>query len=160
MVVGRLAPRSTGAKGGETLRGLPEINLRYWKPLLVREVIDEPGNVLGCWVAINQVERLPQFLQRGHGWIVSMKDHAMIQGVVNPSTDNSLNVGKVDHHAPLIETIGGKRNHGPTIVTVEEAALSVVIQQTMSVTKIDLSCNSKHDTFPFRTHSTRDDDTP
>ena len=72
----------------------------------------------------------------------------MVQMIVDPAAHIAFDVGEIQHHPAMIELVGHDGNHRPAIVAVQIPALSRVIQQTMSVTEIDLASHAIHDPLP------------
>ena len=78
------------------------------------------------------------------------QDHTMIEMVVDPFLDDTLDVRKIEDHSQSIK--GGRLESDQDfgVVAVQILALSVVIKESVSVAEIDFTGDLKHvDPFSF-----------
>ncbi len=86
----------------------------------------------------------PSFSQHGHGRIVAVEYHAVVQIFVDPAADHRFDLVEIEHHSLIVQRRGLDRNNRPAVMSVQMPALALVVQQPMAVTKIDFSGNAKH----------------
>lgn len=127
------------------MRRFPKLRFDDGKAMFQRKLVNEFGEIFGRRIHIEQIERLVHLAQDFHSRIVAMQDHAVIEIVVDPASDDAFDIREVDHHAAIIELGRLDRDHGSPIVAVQILALAVVIEQSMPVTKINFPANSIHD---------------
>lgn len=72
----------------------------------------------------------------------------MIQILVDPPLENPLNIREVENHPQFVKRIRLKSYKKSPIMTVQVTALALVLEQPMTITKINLACYAVH-TFPF-----------
>src|SRR6185436_1721432 len=82
--------------------------------------------------------------------IIAVKNHLVIELLINPDLHGSFDVAEVDNHAAFVEMVTFHRNQGPAIVAVEEATLAVVIKQPVAVAEINFASNAVHRSSMFR----------
>ena len=125
--------------------GFPEQDLDDRQARLPGVFIDQPRDVLGRRVAVHLEYALTTFSQQGQEWIVATQQHVMVKMIVDPVLDLPLDLGEIDQHAARIELRALQGDHGTAGVPMQMTALALVIQQAMTITKLDLARHSKHD---------------
>lgn len=68
----------------------------------------------------------------------------MIELLVDPGLQASLDVAEVDHHAPFIERLRFERDQGPGIMAMQVPALAVIVEQPVPVAETDLLDDAEH----------------
>ena len=68
----------------------------------------------------------------------------MIQLVVDPRANGFLNVGKIDEHASIVESLSFKHDNRFAVVSMKMPALPRVIQESVAVTEFDVLRHSEH----------------
>jgi hypothetical protein len=106
--------------------------------------VDELGDALRCRVHIEQIIGFLQLLKRRQDRVVFMQDHLVIEVVVDPRLHHPFDLAEIDDHAQRIELIALNSNDRRAIVPVQMPAFAAVIQQAMTVTKVDFASNSMH----------------
>jgi hypothetical protein len=103
--------------------------------------MDELGNVLSRGIGIQNKARFMQGLKRLEHWIVLAEQHLMIEFTVNPALHNDVDVAKVHHHTSVVQRSCFNVDLSFGVVPVQMPALTFVVQQAVSVTKMDLFGN-------------------
>ena len=130
--------------GGIAAWGFPEIDPDDGKPGLEGELKNQPGDILCCWIVVEQENRLLHFLENRYHRIGAIEDHTMVKVVINPAGDDFLDIRKIEYHSPFIQRFGSNLDHGTAIMAVEKTAFPVVIQQAVAVAKINFTGNVVH----------------
>ena len=65
--------------------------------------VDQPGDVLGRGILVEQVERLAHLLEHRHDRVVAVEEHPVVEVVVDPGAHGRLDVGEVDQHPAVVE---------------------------------------------------------
>jgi hypothetical protein len=104
----------------------------------MRIVIDNPGNVFCGRIGVHQITGLPIGLENGDNGIVPMEKHLVIQLGVNPGLNHIVNVAKVHHHASMVKIFADNVYFHPTVVSMEVAALTFIVEQAMAVAELDM----------------------
>lgn len=63
----------------------------------------------------------------------------MIEVLVDPGAYDTLDVGEVHHHPPIVERWRFDGDHSAAVVAMQVAAFAVVVQESMAVTEIDFA---------------------
>jgi hypothetical protein len=105
---------------------------------------NEASNVLGRRISRNQHEGFAQRLEEGNGRVVFTQDHAVVQFGIDPGAKRAFDVGKIDEHAALVERFGFQHDDGFSVMAVQMPTLPRVIEQAVSVAKIDLLTDAVH----------------
>ena len=95
---------------------------------------------------------LAALLQHRHQRIGFAKQHPMVERRVHPSFQESPDVGEVHHHAARVELVGFNFHFDAAIVAVEMPARSVITQQPVPVTKVNMFGDGIHNALQC-THS-------
>jgi hypothetical protein len=69
----------------------------------------------------------------------------VIELFVYPTADHIFNIRKIDDHPAVVEFVRLEGNDNSTIVAVKMTALSLIVQETMSIAKINFSRHKIHD---------------
>ena len=77
-----------------------------------------------------------------------MQEHRVIEVVINPPLHMLLDVAEIDQHAPVIQFVRFENDDGLAVVSVEVAALALVVEQAMAVAEVDFSGNAIHENRP------------
>jgi hypothetical protein len=91
------------------------------------------------------MQRFSKFMQIGDDRVILTEDHPVIELFVDPTTDHIFDIREIDDHPAVIEFVGLERNDNSTIVAVKMTALSLIVQKTMSIAKVNFSCHKIHD---------------
>jgi len=62
--------------------------------------------------------------------------------------ERGFDVAEIDQHTPIIQFFTFQDNHCSTVVSVQFFALSIVIEQSMAIAKIDLLGHAVHKSNP------------
>lgn len=106
---------------------------------------NEAGNVLSRRIAVDQVKRFPGLFQHGNEGIGLAQDHFVIEIFLNPCAQVAFDITKIDEHAPRVQTLTFKDYNGFRIVTMQEAALPVVVEESMAVTELNFLRDAEHE---------------
>ena len=68
----------------------------------------------------------------------------MVEIGINPSGNMFLDIRKVNEHAEVIELIRLQRDDGSAVVSVKMFALSIILQKSVPVTKVNFLRDAKH----------------
>jgi len=52
----------------------------------------------------------------------------MVEDIVDPTTYDVFDLTEIEDHASIVELIGLERNHNSTVMTMQMAALAIVIE--------------------------------
>ena len=88
-------------------------------------------------IAVEQIHRLAQLLERRDERIVVPQQHLVIELLVDPALDDALDVAEVADHVAVVERAGPDLDLGGRIVPVRMLADAVVVEQPMAVTELD-----------------------
>jgi hypothetical protein len=69
----------------------------------------------------------------------------VVEFAFDPGPNDSLNVGEIDQHPPIVKLQSLERDDRPAVVTVQVFAFSLVIQQPMAITKVELLSHTEHE---------------
>src|SRR5271157_2934440 len=134
----------TGGERGKTVLGLPEQNFDNWQTGVTGLLVDEPGDVLRRRVRLHHEDSLPALTEQRQQGIVAAEQHVVVQVLIDPALNLLLDLAEIDQYSPLIQLGALQGNQGPAVMTVEMAALALVVHQTVPVTEMDLAGDSKH----------------
>lgn len=114
------------------------------KPLAAREVEDVFGDILAVGFSSNRYSGSP--VSRKIGTAGSSRCSNMRWSKLSSIhwLTTRIDVGKVEHHAAVVELGCFDGDDGPTVVAVQILALAVVVEQPMAVAEINLACDAKH----------------
>ena len=68
----------------------------------------------------------------------------VVEMVVDPAVDRSLDLRKIQHHAAIVKPRCLEGDAHPAVVPVQMPALALVMQEPMAVAEVDFSGNSEH----------------
>lgn len=68
----------------------------------------------------------------------------MVETVVDPASDDTLDLREVQHHAQIVKLCRFDRNQKSPIVTMQVPAFPVVAEKSMAVAEIDLTTDLVH----------------
>ena len=88
-------------------------------------------------IAVEEVDRLAERLERRDQRIVMPQQHLVIELLVDPALDDALDVAEVADHVAVVERAGADLDLGGGIVPVRMLADAVVVQQPMAVAEFD-----------------------
>ncbi len=100
-------------------------------------VENQLGDPLHGGIAIEEIHRLAQLLQRRHERIVVPQQHLVIELGVDPSLHDSLDVAEIADHVAVVERAGAHFDLGRRVVTVRVLAHAVIVQQPVPVAEFD-----------------------
>src|SRR5882672_10256048 len=125
---------------GEGCRCFPDGHANDRQSVLRRLVEDQPRNALDRRVAVDDVNRLAQRLQRRDERIVLAQDHLVVELAVDPPLDYALDIAEIADHVAVVERPGPHFDLGHRVVAVGMLADAVVVEQPVAVAEI----------YPFR----------
>jgi hypothetical protein len=125
--------------------GFPEQNLDDRQACLPGSLVNQPRDILSRRVAFHLEYALTAFAQQGQEWIVATQEHVVVKVFVDPKLNLPPDLGEIDQHPACIELRTLQGDHRTAGVTVQMTAFALVIQQAMTITKLDLARHSKHD---------------
>ncbi len=76
--------------------------------------------------------------------IVLMECHPVIEVVVDPSAEGSLDVAEIGEHTSIIEVLPFDGDDGSSIMTVKESAFAVVVDEAVPVAESEFLGDPKH----------------
>lgn len=132
------------AIGGVAVGRFPQPRFHNRKAAGHREFVDQLGDILCGWIVFHQKQRFAKSLQHLNHRITLAKQHPVIEILVNPACNHAFEVRKIEDHPAIIERWRFERNDDSPVMPVQMFAFAIVIQQTMAVTKVDLTRNAKH----------------
>ena len=100
-------------------------------------VVDQPGDALHGGIALEQVHRLTQFLERLHERIVAAKNHLVIEFAIDPAFDEQLDLREVDDHVAAVERVSTHIHLDDRVVAVWMLAHAVVVEEAVPVAEVD-----------------------
>jgi hypothetical protein len=124
--------------------GFPEQDLHDRQARLPGVFINQLRDVLGGGIAIHLEYALTTFAQQGQEWIVTTQKHVMVKMVFDPVLDLPLDLGEIDEHPARIQLGSLQRDDRTAGVPMKMTALALVLQQAMTVTKLDFARHSEH----------------
>ena len=101
-------------------------------------VEDDLRDMLDGGVRVDEEDRLTQSLQGRDERVVAAEDHLVIDRLVDPALDDSLDVAEVAHHVARVEGAGAHLDFRNGVVAVRMLADAVVVEQAMAVAELDL----------------------
>ena len=125
--------------------GFPEHDFDDGQAGLAGVLVDEPGDVLGRRVAVHHEDALAVLQEHGQDRVVTAEQHVVIQVLVDPLLHGLLDVAEIDEHPSRVELRALESDDCTAVVPVQMTAFSVVVEQAVAVTKLDLARDSKHD---------------
>src|SRR5262249_42412747 len=131
--------------GGKRRRRLPDGYADDGQSLFGGLVENQPGDAFDGRIAVEQKDRLPQFLQRGDERIVVPQQHLVIQLVIDPAFHEPLDVAEIAHHVAAVERPRAHFDLGDRVVAVRMLADAVVIEEPVPVAEVDALRNGIHD---------------
>src|SRR5437867_9556924 len=128
----------------ERCRSLPHLDADHWKPLAARVVEDQTRDALDGGIAVEKKHRLAQLLQWLHQRIVVTQQHFVIDLLIDPALDDSLDIAEVAHHVAAVELSGAHFDFCDRIVPMRMLADAVVVEQPMAITEINTFSDRIH----------------
>ncbi len=108
-----------------------------------RFVMNQAGDVFGRRITVHLEDPLTALPEHRQERVFTTEQHVMIEVFVDPRLNLALDFAEVDENATLIEGWAADRDDRAAIMTVQVAALAVVIEQTMSITEVNLADDAK-----------------
>jgi hypothetical protein len=68
----------------------------------------------------------------------------MVQILIDPMADDTLDVGKIEDHPALVQRVRLDHDHRSPVVSMQILAFPLVVKQTVAVAKINLAGNTIH----------------
>jgi hypothetical protein len=125
--------------------GLPEQDLDDGETSFLGMFVNESGDILRGGIRVHLEYTFATFPQERQQRVVATEQHIVIEHFIDPALDFMLDLTKIYQHATRVEHRSLQSNHRPAIVPVEVPTLAGIIQQAMTITKIDFACYPKHD---------------
>src|SRR5262249_50833844 len=82
--------------------------------------------------------------EQGQDGVVAVQQHAVVEVRVDPGADDAFDAREVHDHPQRVELAGFQRDDGAAVVAVQVAALAVVVEQAMAVTKTEFTRHAIH----------------
>ena len=118
-------------------RRLPDRDAHDGQTLLARDVEDQPRDPFDGRIAVEQIDRLAERLQRRDERIVVPQHHLVIELAIDPALDDALDVAEIADHVAVVERVGAHLDLRDRVVAVRMLADAVVVEQAMPVTEVD-----------------------
>src|SRR5262249_45553017 len=87
--------------------------------------------------------------QDGDERIAGLEDEAVVEGLVEPAADHTLQDGEIDHHALSVQGRSFEGDENPAIVPVQVPALALVLEQAVAIAERQLARHPEHDLLSF-----------
>src|SRR5260221_2544953 len=125
-------------------RRLPDLDAHHREALAAGVVEDQPGDALDSRIAVEQLHRLAQLLERFDERVVVAQQHLVIEFRVDPALDDALDVAEVADHVAIVERPRADFDFRDGILAVRMLADSVVVEQPVAVTEVDAFGDGVH----------------
>jgi hypothetical protein len=101
-------------------------------------------DILGGRVDVHEDVGLAKPAELRNQGIISVENEFVIEVFVDPGADGPFQFAEINCHSQRIETRGLDCHDGFPIVSVQVAALTGIVQKTMTVAEIQLFGDAKH----------------
>src|SRR3954471_24928784 len=129
-----LLTRVAGERGWR----FPDRDAHHWKSGADAVVEDDLRDMLHSGIGINEKDGLSERLEGGDERVVAPKYHLVIDRLIDPALDDTLDVAEVADHVAIVECAGAHFDFRDRVVAVRVFADAVVVEQPMAVAELDL----------------------
>src|SRR5436190_2485705 len=118
-------------------RRFPDLDAHHRQALAGGVLEDQARDPFDGRVALEQVDRLAELLERLDQRIVLAQDHLVIELAVDPAFHDPLDVAEVADHVARVEAARAHLDLGHRVVAVRMLADAVVVEEAVAVAELD-----------------------
>ena len=100
-------------------------------------VEDQARDALDRRIAVEEIHRLTERLQRLDERIVVAQQHLVVERRIDPAFHDALDVAEIADHIAVVELAGAHFDFRHGVVSVRVLANAIVIEQPVPVTEVD-----------------------
>src|SRR5438093_8946136 len=129
---------------GERCWRLPHLHADDREFLRAGIVEDQARDALDRRIAVEEIHRLTELLQRLDERIVVAQQHLVVERRIDPAFHDTLDVAEIADHIAVVELAGAHFDFRHGVVSVRVLANTVVIEQPVPVTEVDALGHGVH----------------